>query len=190
MSSHAGISAVTRRELRVGRDDAELLLPGERLLAHLVPALRRSVPLYLSAHSLGTWCGACVAPGAKYMKKGLSGISDFCWRTQRDRLVGHVLGEVVALLRRLRRLDRRGPFVERRVPLVRLAAEEAVEVLEAAAGRPLVERAHRARLPDRHLVALAELRGAEAVELQHLRERGRVDWAAPSCSPAPTSRSR
>ena len=38
-------------------------------------------PLYLSDHSVGTWCGAWAAPGAKYMKKGLSGMSDFCWRT-------------------------------------------------------------------------------------------------------------
>ena len=60
----------------------------------------------------------------------------------------------------------------RRVVLVRLAADEAVEVLEAAAARrPVVERAHRARLPDRHLVALAELRGRVAVQLQHLGER-------------------
>ena len=41
-----------------------------------------NAPLYLSDHSVGTWCGACVAPGAKYMKNGLSGISAFCWRTQ------------------------------------------------------------------------------------------------------------
>ena len=34
-------------------------------------------PLYLAFHSLGTWCGAWVAPGAKYMKNGLSGVSDF-----------------------------------------------------------------------------------------------------------------
>ena len=39
-------------------------------------------PAYLSAHSFGTWCGAWVAPGAKYTKNGLSGISAFCWRTQ------------------------------------------------------------------------------------------------------------
>ena len=39
-------------------------------------------PAYWSAQSLGTWCGACVAPGAKYMKNGLSGTSDFCWRVQ------------------------------------------------------------------------------------------------------------
>ena len=38
--------------------------------------------LVLSDHSLGTWCGACVAPEAKYMKNGLSGVSAFCWRTQ------------------------------------------------------------------------------------------------------------
>ena len=24
-----------------------------------------NLPLYLSDHSVGTWCGACVAPGAK-----------------------------------------------------------------------------------------------------------------------------
>ena len=39
-------------------------------------------PAYLSAHSGGTWCGACVAPGAKYMKNGLSGASAFWVRTQ------------------------------------------------------------------------------------------------------------
>ena len=36
-----------------------------------------NVPLYFSIHTFGTWCGACVAPGAKYMKNGLSGVSAF-----------------------------------------------------------------------------------------------------------------
>jgi hypothetical protein len=36
-----------------------------------------NLPLYLAIHSFGTWCGACVAPGAKYMKNGLSGVSAF-----------------------------------------------------------------------------------------------------------------
>jgi len=31
---------------------------------------------------LGTWCGAWVAPGAKYRKNGLSGTIDFCCRIQ------------------------------------------------------------------------------------------------------------
>ena len=89
-----------------------------------------------------------------------------------DRLVGHVLGEVVALLRGLALLHRRRAFVDRRIPLVGLAADEAVEVLEsAAAGGPLVEGPQRARLPDRHLVALAELRRRVAIELERHRER-------------------
>ena len=32
-----------------------------------------NLPLYLSAHSFMTWCGPCEAPGAQYMKNGLSG---------------------------------------------------------------------------------------------------------------------
>ena len=51
-------------QLRLGRDHAELLLAREGLLASASqPASKR--PLYLSDHSIGTWCGACVAPGAK-----------------------------------------------------------------------------------------------------------------------------
>ena len=87
-------------------------------------------------------------------------------------MVGQVLGEVVALLGCLRRLDRSQPFVQRRVPLVVLAADEPVEVLEAtAAGGPAVERTHRARLPDRDLVALPELCRRVAVQLERLRQR-------------------
>ena len=60
-----------------------------------------------------------------------------------------------------------------RVVLVRLAADEPVEVLEPAAASATVERPHRAGLPDRHLVALAELGGAVAVEQQGLGQRRR-----------------
>ncbi len=88
------------------------------------------------------------------------------------RPVREVLGEVVALLGRGRRLDRRRALVQRRLVLVVLAADEAVERLEpAAAGRPRVERPERRRLPHRDLVALAELRGRVAVELERHRER-------------------
>ena len=92
-----------------------------------------------------------------------------------DRVIGHVLGEVVALLRRAVRLDGHRVLVDRRRVLVRLAADEAVEVLEPRSGGPRVEGTHRARLPYRHLVALAELRRGVAVELERLgKRRGRV----------------
>jgi hypothetical protein len=89
-----------------------------------------------------------------------------------DRLVRHVLREVVSLFGRILRLHRSRAFVDRWVVLVGLARDEPVEVLEpSASGRPRIERAHRARLPHRHLVALAELRRRIAVEPQRLRER-------------------
>ena len=79
---------------------------------------------------------------------------------------------MVALLGSRGRLDRRRAVVQRRVPLVVLAADEPVERLEpAAARRPRVERTHRRRLPHRHLVALAELRGRVPVQLQRHRQR-------------------
>ncbi len=55
---------------------------------------------------------------------------------------------------------------------MRLAADEAVEVFEAAAaGRPGVERAGRTGLPHRHLVALAELGRGVAVQFQRPGDR-------------------
>ena len=56
---------------------------------------------------------------------------------ERHRLVGDVLGEVVALLRALRLFDRVVVVHQVRVPLVGLGAQEAVEALEAAPERPL-----------------------------------------------------
>ena len=171
MSSHAGISA-----WRAVSSQSSGMTPSffcrAKVSSRSLSQPWSNLPLYLSAHSLGTWCGACVAPGAKYTKNGLSAASAFCWRDPGDRLVGHVRHEVVALFGRLLRLDRRRAFVERGIPLVGLAADEAVEVFEpAAAGRPCVERPDRARLPHRHLMALAELRGRVAVELQRPRQR-------------------
>ena len=57
-----------------------------------------------------------------------------------DRLVGHRRHQVVAGVA-LERIDRRGVADEvARLPLVGVAAHEAVEVLKAHAGRPLIER--------------------------------------------------
>ena len=110
-------------EYRVGRDDAEFLLPGEGLLADLVPAL---VEL----------AGVLVRPFGGDMVRRVGGArgevgEERLVRGERlllpgpvDRLVGHVVHEVVALLGRSPRLDRRRVLVDRRVPLVGLAADE------------------------------------------------------------------
>src|SRR4029450_11653040 len=112
------------------------------------------------------WCWG--GAGREVHEEGLVGRERLLLRDPGHGLVGHVLHEVVTLFGRLLRLARRGALVQRRVPLVRPAADEPVEVLEAAAaGGPGIEWSHRARLPHRHLVTLAEL--SRRVPLRLLR---------------------
>ena len=184
MSSQAGISACRGVSTASARDDAQFLLPLEGDLALLVPAVGELALVLvdpLLRHVMRRVRGA----RREVHEERLVGQQRLLLARPVDRLVGQILGQVVALGRRLRRLDRRRALIQRRVPLVVLAADEAVEVLEAAAaGRPRGERPRRAGLPDRHLVALAELRRRVAVELEGQRERRlgvRQDRAVARC---------
>ena len=68
-------------------------------------------------------------------------------------------------------IDRRGVAEQVRLPLAGVTADEAIEVLEAHAGRPLIERAGLARLPVRRVVVLAEPGRAVAVVQQDPADR-------------------
>ena len=128
-----------------------------------------NLPLYLSIHSL---VGRVRGARREVHEERLVGDERLLLTGPGDRLIGQVLGQVIALGRRFRRLDRRRAFIERRVPLVILATDEAVEIFEATAtGRPRGERSRRARLPNRNFVALAELRGRVTVQLEGQGER-------------------
>ena len=127
---------VARRQHGIGRDDAQLLLPLERDLALLVPAVGE-LALVLVDPLLRHVMRGVRGARREVHEERLVGHQRLLLAHPADRLVGQILGEVVALLGRLRRLDRRRALIQRRVPLVVLAADEAVEVLEpAAAGRP------------------------------------------------------
>jgi hypothetical protein len=158
-------------QLGAGRHDSKLLLPFEDLLPQRVPAPVETalVPVRpLGRHVVRRMRGA----RGEVNEERLVRHQRLLLANPADRLIGHVRGEVVALLGGLLRFHRRRALVDRRVVLIGLAADEAVEVLEAAAaGRPGVEGSDRAGLPDRHLVALAELRRRVAVQPQRLRER-------------------
>src|SRR5260370_38315317 len=69
-----------------------------------------------------------------------------------------------------------------RSPLIGLAAEEAVELVEARAGRPAVGWAGRTHLPSGGLMRLAECRRAVAIQPQHLRQRRYAVGALPGLS--------
>ena len=159
------------RQHRVGRNHAELLLADQDLLAQHIPTRVETtlVP---------------VRPLDRNVVRGMGGTrrvvdEERLVRHQRllladppDRPVGHVLGEVVALLRCGLRLHSRGALIDPRVVLVGLPADEAVEVLESTtASGPRVERSHRTCLPDRHLLTLTELGSRVAVLPQRQRQR-------------------
>ena len=163
---------VTGGELGIGGHDAELLLAGERLLAQDVPAGVEPARVLVGPLERNV-VRRVRRPGGEVREERTIGHQRLLLADPADGVIGEVLGEVVSLLGGGRRFDRRRSRVERRFVLVVLAADEAVERLEAASGgRPRVERTHRRRLPDRHLVTLAELRGRVAVELQRHGQRG------------------
>src|SRR5262249_4930083 len=86
---------------------------------------------------------------------------------------GDVVVEVIVRLADVR-LDGTGAFHDRGSPLIGVAADESVEVLEAEARRPEVERSRLARLPIRNVVILAEPRRVPAVLTEELGDAGRV----------------
>ena len=172
---------MTRGQSRVRSDDAQLLLSRERDLTLLIPAMSE-LALVLVDPLLGHVMGRVGGARREVHEERLVRHERLLLADPADSVVGQVFGEVVALLRGLRRLDRGEALVERGVPLVVLAADEAIEIFEPAApGRPVVERAHRAGLPDRDLMTLSELRRGIAVQLEGLgqwrhrvRPQGRI----------------
>ena len=91
-----------------------------------------------------------------------------------DGFVGHVGGEVIALLGRFRLRHRRGVAVEHRIVLVRFAVHEAVEVFKAPgpAGGPAIEGTGGADFGVRRVVPLAERGGGIAVLAEDFRQGG------------------
>ena len=116
------------------------------------------------------WCGPWAAPGAQYIRNGLSGENAWCRFSQARPF--SAMSSVRWYFSLLRRLDRVLVLVQPRLPLRRLAGEEAVEVVEPVAGRPAVERAHRGGLVRGGVVPLPECRRLVAVMVQHLGDGG------------------
>ena len=161
------------RQLGVGGDDPALLLPRQDVVAELVVAVVElaAVPLdELTRHPDGRLVTARRVVG----DPRLVGMDRLLALDPADRLVGHVGLQVVALLRRPRRLQRRGVLPQRRVPLAHAGAEEAVEVLGAHPPRPPIERAGERDLVDRGEMGLADPRRAVPVLAQDVEHRRRA----------------
>ena len=156
-----------RRELRAGRDDAELLLPLERLLAVLVPA-HVELALELVDPLRGRVVRRVRRAGRDVQEERPVRGDALDLAHPGDGLVGEVGRQVVVRVGRGR--DEVPVLVQHRVPVVHVAGVEAVEVVEPEAIGPAVERAGGARLPGRRVVVLADPGGHVPVLPQHLAD--------------------
>ena len=153
-------------EFGVLRDYAEPLLVGEYLVAKIVPALVEQVHVADLLDPLRRRVMRRVRAAGHVIDE------ERLLRCERvdaiyvgDRFVRHRGGEIPAGLADIG-IDRRHVPEEVRLPLAGVAADEAVEILEAHADRPLVEGPVLARLKCRRVVVLAEPGRAITVVLE------------------------
>ena len=159
-----------RRELGPVGQETELLLPGEGRLPPLVPAGVEvaAVPLDPVRRRV---VGGVAGARAEIEEERLVGVGGLQVGDELDRAVGDVRAEVVAVLPRPRRRHAMAVVHERGRELVRLAAEEAVEAVEAAPQRPPGPRRAEVALVVRREVPLADRVRAVAERPEHLGEK-------------------
>ena len=157
------------RQFRVLRDDAQLFLSRQRFLAQLVPTLIE-LALELRDPLLGRVMRRVGRARRVVLQPGFVGRDGVEHADPLDAAVGQVLVEVV-VLGVMGRLDRFDVLDDRRRPLVGIAADEAVEVLEPESGRPEVVGTGLTSMPIGNVVILAVPGGVPAVLLEHLGKR-------------------
>ncbi len=163
-----------RLQLRVRRDDAELLLVLEDALAQLLVTVVEEVHVGDLLHPfLGRMMRRVRGAGRVFHEERLAGHRLVDAVQVINGVVGHAGDQVPARLA-LEGINLRGVAEEVRLPLVRIAAIETVEILEAHAGRPFVKRPDLAGGERRRVVILAEPRGGVAVVLEHAPDGGLV----------------
>ena len=127
-------------QVGAGRQDTHFFLTGDDLFAVPVPAHVEFAPVALDP--LARHMVRCVTGSrAEVEEEGLVGVDISEVGDELDSPVGKVLGQVIALLMGGRWVDQVVVVGQVRFPLVRVAAEEAVETVETPAQRPAVARA-------------------------------------------------
>jgi hypothetical protein len=146
---------VERRQLRALGQDPALDHPRQHPLAvGLVAVVERA--LVLGDVVLGAVVRGVVGAGAEPQVPGLVGLRLLGVADHAQRLVGEVLGQVVAVLGEGRLVDVVVVLGEAGIPVVRLAADEAVEAVVALAERPVLLGGTHRPLVDRDVVVLAD----------------------------------
>ena len=169
---------VARGQLGVRRDHPELLLTGERLLAQLVPALVE-LTLVLVGPRVGHVMRRMATARGEVQEERLGGVLGADAMEPLDGPIRHGVGEVVRVVLvvvALRSPDDLLVLGQAGIPLARPSTQEPVEVVEAPAVRPTVERTGRALLAVGCEMPFSDDGGAVTVVPQDPRKRRAVTW--------------
>ena len=162
------------RHLRILRNDAKLLLIGEDPFTELFIAVVEQVHGLDLVHPLLRRVVRRVGATRHVVEEEGLGRLDLVHAVQVvDGVIRHAGGQVPAGLA-LEGIDLRSVAEQVGLPLVGVAADEAIEIFEAHADGPQVEGAGLAGLEGRHVVILAEPRGGVAIVLQDSADGGLV----------------
>ena len=169
----SGERVIAWGEFRVRRDHAEPLLPGENLLAKTVPPLIE-LALVLIGPRGGHVVRGVATPGGEVGKERLAGVLRPDTVQPLDCLVGHRIGQVVRaafVVEAFRGADDPLVLGQARIPLPRITAQEAIEIVEAPAIRPPLERPGGTLLAIGRQMPFAERCSAVSVLPQNPRQR-------------------
>ena len=167
---HVGRKRVERRERGALRQDALLNHPRQHPLAiRLIAGVE--LALVLVDVRLRAMMRRVVGAGAEPQVPRPRRVRGVMVAEHAQRFIRQILGEVIALFRAVRLVDELVVVDEIRIPLVGLAAEKAVEAIEALLQGPLLPRRTRGDVLLRHVVILAEPERTPPVVLEDLRHR-------------------
>ena len=172
---HAGIRGC---QAGSGRNDPELDLPLEVALAQNVPPVVESTAVLVDVR-LGRLVRVVHGAGGEIHEERRVRVNGFEVADEPDGVVHQVLGEVVALFRGLRRVDRMVVVGQLRVELIGRARQEPVEPVETPVQGPFVVGTGGRVVFGGVEVPLAEGEGGKALLAQHFRQGGGVTGDSP-----------
>jgi hypothetical protein len=158
---------VNRRQLRALRHDATLDHARQHPLAVCLIAVVE-LALVLVDELLRRVVRRMVRTGTEEHVPRLVGLTLLPRLDHLQSLVRQVLGEVIALLGHVGLIDVAIVLGEARIPVVRLAADEAIETVKAPGKRPVALRRAHVEFVDRDVVVLADPVGRPPVLTQDL----------------------
>ena len=162
---------VARCQLGISRNDAQGLLPLEPLLTNDIPPRIKAAPI-LAHIGLGGLVRRVRGPKAQVQEKRFFRDGRLLAAQHANGLIDQVLGQVIALFGRARRIDRPIVAIQLGRKLVGFTLHEPVEAIKATRQGPLIKRTGCRGFFHGRQMPLAHGKGGVALRPNHFSQRG------------------